>query len=269
MDKQSIQAAADQLRTAANTSTPCSPVRDILGTDSDLDTAYAVQRHNTDKDVAEGRRIGGRKIGLTAEAVQSIFGVHQPDFGTLFVDMCFADGVDIPAGRMLQPRAEAEVALVLEHDLDKGEHCIVDILNAAAYVLPSIEMVDSRIAGWDLTIVDTIADNASSGLYVVGTQPVSLSAVDLLSLPMSMSVNGAEVSTGIGSACLGNPLHAALWLANEMCSRGTPLRAGECLMTGALGPMVAVAEGDEVTADFGPLGSVSTKLRAPDEGASS
>lgn len=257
-----VEQAAQQLRAALATGVPCAPVREVLNTDSDLELAYQVQRHNTDLDLANGRRVGGRKIGLTATVVQEMFGVHQPDFGTLFVDMCFADGIEIPAGRLLQPRAEAEVAIVLEHDLDKGEHCVVDIMNATAYVLPAIEMVDSRIAGWDLTIVDTVADNASSGLYVVGTQPVALSALDLLSVPMRMDVNGVECSTGVGAACLGNPLHAALWLANEMCERGTPLRAGECLMTGALGPMVSVANGDEIAADFGPLGRISTKLEA-------
>ena len=259
-----VESAAKVLRDAADAGTPCAPVRGILETEIDVDLAYDVQRLNTDMAIAAGRRVGGRKIGLTSAVVQSMFNVHQPDFGTLFVDMCFADGVEIPPGRMLQPRAEAEVALVLEHDLDKGEHCIVDIINAAAYVVPSIELVDSRITGWDLTIVDTVADNASAGLYVVGTRPVSLTSIDLLSLPMSMTRNSEEVSTGVGSACLGNPLHAALWLANTMCERGTPLRAGECLMTGALGPMVPVSEGDVLTANFGPLGSVTTKLAGED-----
>lgn len=265
MTNPAVEQAAQQLRAAAETSTPCAPVREILGTDSDVDLAYEVQKHNTDLAIADGRVVGGRKIGLTAVVVQEMFGVHQPDFGTLFSDMCFGDGVEIPAGRLLAPRAEAEVAVVLEHDLDKGEHSVIDIINATAYVLPSIEMVDSRITDWDLTIVDTVADNASSGLYIVGTRPVSLASLDLLSLPMSMDVNGKEESTGVGAACLGNPLHAAVWLANTMSQRGTPLRAGECLMTGALGPMVGVSPGDEITADFGPLGSVTTKLATAGE----
>ena len=264
VNSDAIDSAAEQLRVAAQTGQPCAPVREILKTDSDLDVAYAVQQKNTELAVEQGRRISGRKIGLTAKAVQEAFGFDQPDFGTLFVDMCFAEGVEIPAGRLLQAKAEAEVALVLDHDLDKGKHCVVDILNATAYALPSIELIDSRILDWDLTIVDTVADNASSGLYVVGSKPVALESLDMLTVPMSMTVNGSEQSTGVGSACLGNPLHAAVWLADEMCARGIPLEAGQCLMTGALGPIVAVSEGDEIHADFGPLGAISAKMQVAD-----
>lgn len=259
-----IEKAALQLRTAAETGIPCAPVRDVLGTETDIDAAYAVQQLNTEHAIAAGREISGRKIGLTAEVVQQQLGVSEPDFGPLFADMCFADGVDIPAGRMLQPRAEAEIAVVLEDDLDKGEHCVVDIINATAYVLPSLELVDSRIADWNIRIVDTVADFASSGLYVVGSRPVALADLDLRTVTMSMSQNGTEVATGTGVACLGNPLHAATWLANVMVARGTPLRAGECIMTGSLGAMVPIAEGDMIAADFGELGTVTTTLRKGD-----
>ena len=259
-----VERAARQLRDAAESSTPGPPVRDVLGTSADIDLAYAVQQVNTDVAVAAGRRVSGRKIGLTAEVVQQMFDVHQPDFGTLFADMCLADGTEIDADRLLQPRVEGEVALVLATDLDRGRHHVIDVIDATAYALPAIEVVDSRIAGWDVTIVDTVADNAGSGLYVVGTTPVPLSAVDLPRLPMSLSVDGVERSTGVGAACLGNPLNAAVWLADEMCARGTPLRAGECVMTGALGPMVELTPGARVEADFGPLGTVSTRWRAPE-----
>ncbi len=261
MDQTLIDKAAHLLRNATETNTPIRPLRDLFGSETDVDLAYAVQTFNTDHDVANGRRIAGRKIGLTAEAVQKQLGVSSPDFGTLFVDMCFADGTDIPAGRLIQPRAEAEIAFVLEHDLDKGEHCAVDIINATAYVLPSLEIVDSRIQNWDIRMTDTVADNASCGVYVVGSRPVPLTALDLREVPMTMNVNGEEVSTGIGAACLGNPIHAAVWLADVMSRRGTPLRAGECIMSGALGPMVPISEGDSVSAEMGILGTVSTKLR--------
>ena len=261
VDTALIDKAARQLRNAAASGTPCGPVREVLGSAGDVEAAYAVQQHNLDLDIAGGRRVSGRKIGLTAEVVQQQLGVDQPDYGTLFTDMCYPDGVDIPAGTLLQPRAEGEIAVVLEHDLDRGDHCVVDVINATAYILPAIEIVDSRIAGWDIKIVDTVADNASCGLYVVGTRPVSLRDINLRDVPMSLAVNGDQVSSGQGSACLGNPLHAAVWVADMMCRLGTPLRAGQCIMTGALGPMVGIAEGDAVKADMGPLGTVSTTLR--------
>ncbi|MDJ0962359.1 MAG: fumarylacetoacetate hydrolase family protein [Acidimicrobiia bacterium] len=255
-----IERAAAQLRAAAESGQTCSPVRDIVGTSTDVDTGYAIQDENTRLAIDGGRRVAGRKIGITSPAVMEQIGVDQPDFGTLFADMEFGDGVPIPAQRLLQPRAEAEVALVLEHDLDKGEHGFADIISATAYALPSIEVVDSRIADWDITIVDTVADNASCGLYVLGGRPVPLDRVDLRTIPMSMSVNETEVSTGGGAACLGHPLNAARWLADTMCARGTPLRAGDVVMTGALGPMRPMATGDRLTATFGDLGSVTTSI---------
>ena len=168
IDHALIEQAAAQLRDATASSTACGPVRDIVGTATDIDVGYAIQQINTDLDIAAGRRVSGRKIGVTSKAVQEQIGVDQPDFGTLFADMEFGDGIELPADRLLQPRAEAEVALVLEHDLDKGEHSFADIIRATAFALPSIEVVDSRIAGWDIRIVDTVADNASCGLYVLG-----------------------------------------------------------------------------------------------------
>lgn len=255
-----IETAAQHLRTASQSGVPCSPVREILGTDSDVELAYAVAQHNINLDVAAGRRVSGRKIGLTGSAIQQQLGVSQPDYGTLFADMCIADGLTISESRLLQPRAEAEIAFVLEDDLDKGEHCVVDIIGATAYVLPALEIVASRVADWDITIVDTIADNASCGLYVLGSRPVSLGSVDVREISMTLTVNGEIATTGQGSACMGNPLQAVIWLADTMCRVGTPLRAGDCLMTGSLGAMVPIAANDRAEADMGPLGTVSTML---------
>ena len=193
--------------------------------------------------------------------VQEQLGVDEPDFGVLFADMCIADGVDIPTGRLMQPRAEGEIAVVLEDDLDKGDYCIVDVIGATAYLLAAVEIVDSRIADWDITIVDTVADNASCGLYVVSSRPFPLSGIDVRDIDLRLDINGRQASTGRGSACLGNPLHALLWLANTMSERNTPLRAGECIMTGALGPMVPIAPGDEIRAELNPLGTVSARLQ--------
>lgn len=255
-----IDEVAEKLRDAAESGTPVGPIRELVGTATDVEVGYAIQTLNVEAAIAAGRRVSGRKIGLTAKAVQQQLGVDQPDFGTLFVDMEYGDGVPIEAGRLIQPRAEAEVALVLEHDLDRGEHSFADIVRASAFALPSIEVVDSRIVDWDIRFVDTVADNASCGVYVLGGRPVPLSAVDLRAIPMRMDVDGQEVSTGEGAACLGHPLHAARWLADVMCERGTPLRSGDVVMTGALGPMVGISPGCTVVADFGPLGSVTTHL---------
>jgi 2-keto-4-pentenoate hydratase len=255
-----IKQAADALWHADARCEPIRPVREVLGTSTDVDAAYAVQQINTNRKVASGRRVSGRKIGVTSKAVQEQIGVDQPDFGTLFTDTEFGDGVDIPASRLIQPRAEAEVALVVGRDLNNAPHGFAEIIRSIEFALPSIEIVDSRIEGWQISIVDTVADNASCGLYVVGSRPVPLSALDVREVPMSMRINGVEVSTGSGAACLGNPLHAARWLADELCQRNIPLKAGDVVMTGALGPMQSIAAGDEVLASFGDLGTVSTRL---------
>ena len=260
VDANLIEQAAAQLRKAAASGEPCGPIRDVLGTADDVDAAYAVQELNMLLAVEGGQRVSGRKIGLTSKAVMDQLGVHQPDFGTIFADTEYGDGVEIESGRLLQPRVEAEVALVLEEDLDKLQHSFGDIMRATAYALPAIEIVDSRIAGWDIGIVDTVADNASFGLYVIGGQPVPLDSVNLRTIPMSMTINGTQVSSGSGAACLGHPLNAARWLADQMSARHTPLRAGDVVMTGALGPMHPLSPGDQVVASFGDLGTVTTSL---------
>lgn len=260
VDQAAIKEAADQLREAAESGIVCSPVRHILDTSTDIDIAYEIQQANTQLAIDGGRRVSGRKIGITSKAVMEQIGVDQPDFGTLFVDMEYGDGAEIPADRFIQPRAEAEVALVLAHDLDEGRHSFVDIIAATAFALPAIEIVDSRIAEWDITIVDTVADNASCGLYVLGGRPVPLDRVDLRTIAMSMTINGEEVATGTGEACLGHPLNAARWLADTLSARGTSLQAGDVVMTGSLGPMKPIAAGDAVVASFGDLGTVTTRL---------
>lgn len=260
MDVALIGQAADAIWEAEHSGVAIAPVRELLGTSTDIDVGYAVQQVNFERSLAAGRRITGRKIGLTSKAVQQQIGVDQPDFGTLFADMEYGDGVDIPAARLMQPRAEAEVALVLDRDLDNAPHGFAEVIRAVAFALPAIEVVDSRIEGWKISLVDTVADNASSGLYVLGSRPVPLRKIDVRALPMVMLVNGDEVSSGSGAACLGNPLHAARWLADTMSRRGAPLRAGDVVMTGALGPVHSIAEGDEVVAEFGDLGTVSTRL---------
>ncbi|MFI9551597.1 2-keto-4-pentenoate hydratase [Nonomuraea endophytica] len=248
-----VQQAAERLLGAHASGQPCEPVRDLVG---GVEEAYAVQDWLTDRWLGEGRRLSGRKIGLTSAAVQKQLGVDQPDFGVLFADMAVPDGAEIPAGTVLQPRAEAEVALVLEHDLPHERHTVADVIRATAFALPAIEVVGSRIRGWDITLADTVADNASSGLYVLGNRPVPLKDLDLRLAGMVMERRGEQVSTGIGAACLGHPLHAAVWLADTLARLGRPLQAGDTVLTGALGPVVPVVPGDVLEARIDGLGDV-------------
>lgn len=253
-----VHAAEARLRAASCVHVACAPVRDLIGAD-DQDAAYAVQALGVARRVAEGRRIVGRKIGLTSAAVQAQFGVHTPDYGVLLDDMVVADREPLDLARLVQPRVEAEVAFVLGRDLDSPTTHVADVLRATEFVLPAIEVVDSRIAGWDIRIADTIADNASSGAVVLGTTPRSLDGLDLASVGMSLDHDGEVVSDGSGAACLGSPVIAVAWLARAVARHGRPLRAGEVILSGALGPMVPASAGvyrarldglGEVRADF-------------------
>jgi 2-keto-4-pentenoate hydratase len=256
-----VQAArvATALRDAEERREPIDPIRYELRSD-DIEAAYLVQAINTDIARAQGRRLIGHKIGLTSAAVQRQLGVDQPDFGVLFADMAFADGEPVPIERVLQPRAEAEVALVFDRDLQMPHPTIVDVVTAVGYALPAIELVGSRIRDWDISIIDTIADNASCGMFVLGTRPVAVSGFDHRLCGMVMEIDGEEASIGAGAACLGNPLNAALWLARQMVTRGTPIEAGEVVLTGALGPMAPVRAGQVVEARIDGLGPVRAEL---------
>lgn len=251
----SIEQAADLILKAYRRGTPCAPIAPLLPA-RDTAAAYQVQEINTRHWLTQGRRLAGRKIGLTSRAVQTQLGVDQPDYGMLFADMAFVDGDDIPIASVLQPRIEAEVALVLERDLPHERHTAADIIGATAYALPALEIVGSRIADWKISIVDTIADNGSSGLFFLGSSPVRLGAFDLALCGMTLSKGGEPVSTGAGRACLGNPLNAARWLADAMVAAGRPLVAGDIILTGALGPMVPLAAGDVVDARINGLGAL-------------
>ncbi|WP_367573476.1 2-keto-4-pentenoate hydratase [Streptomyces griseoaurantiacus] len=257
--------AADILAEAARTRVACPPVRSILDatdTGTGVESAYAVQRLNVERGRAAGRRVVGRKIGLTSPVVQRQLGVSRPDFGALFADMEVARGDEVPHGALLQPRVEAEVALVLARDLPHADSTAVDVLRAVDFALPALEIVDSRIAGWDITLLDTVADNAASGRYVLGGSPVPLAGLDLREVRMSMTRDGEVVSEGTGAACLGSPLNAAVWLARTLAGLGDPLRAGDVVLTGALGPMVPASPGDTFEAEVSGLGTVQAGFAA-------
>lgn len=232
------------------------PMRDGLDP-LDADGAYAVQTINTRFWETQGRRIVGRKAGLTARAVQQQLGVDQPDFGVLFEDMRVADGGFLDPARTIQPKAEAEIALVLDKPLASAATTADHVAAAVRSAHAAIEIVDSRIADWKISFADTVADNGSSAFFVIADGGRPLDGLDLYSCGMVLEVDGAPASLGAGAACLGHPLNAAAWLASTLAARGEPLQPGDILLTGALGPMVALAPGQHVVARVGGLGSCS------------
>lgn len=251
--------AAARLLSAASSRTPCAPVRDVIGTD-DVHVAYAVQRAVNSARLDAGARVVGRKIGLTSEAVQLQLGVDQPDFGVLFEDMSHDNGSTVPVTGLLQPRVEAEIAFVLGADLVDGDLSVDQVRRSVDHVVAAVEIVDSRVAGWDISFADTVADNASSGAFVLGTTRRPLSDIDTVGATMRLSIDDVEVSTGIGSACLGDPVNALAWLAATVRDLGDPLRAGQVVLAGALGPMAPAGAGSKVVADIDGLGEVSFRF---------
>lgn len=248
--------AADALEAASRTRRACDPVGpSLLGLG--LAGAYAAQNVQTERAEAAGRRLVGRKIGLTAAAVQAQLGVDQPDYGMLFADMGYGDDEPIPLSSLLQPRVEAEIAFVLERDLDRPGLGLADAIRAIAYAVPAIEVVDSRVRDWKISLLDTVADNASSGAFVLGGSPKKLDGLDLRLAGMSLEFKGEPVSTGCGAACLGHPLNAVVWLARKMVEVGRPLREGDVVLSGALGPMVNVEAGGVYEARISGLGRVA------------
>lgn len=251
--------AALALEEARHSRKPIAPVSSSHGIVG-AEMAYAVAELNIQSALRAGRRVVGKKVGLTSKAVQQQLGVDQPDFGMLLDDMEYLNGQDVPFQRLIQPKVEAEVAFVMGSDLEATRPSWGEFLKSVAYALPALEIVDSAIIDWKISLVDTIADNASSGLFVLGDQPVSVAALSFGDLGMQMVRNGMSASVGNGAACLGHPLRAAYWLARTMADRGQALKAGEVILSGALGPMVALSAGDFVQADMGALGSVSCRM---------
>ena len=247
-----VALAVARLQNAALTRSACSPVRDLIGADD----AYPVQRALAKARLAAGAHIVGHKIGLTSPAVQKQLGVDTPDYGLLFDDMAGPIGEPIDITRLIQPKIEAEIAFVLATDVTDPKVTAESVRSAVAYAVPALEIVDSRIAGWDISLIDTVADNASSGLYTLGRAQIGLDRFEPVDAVMSMSIDGVTASSGNGAACLGDPLNALAWLARIAIANGTPLRVGHVVLSGALGPMVAVGPGVHVRAEITGLGPV-------------
>ncbi|MFK0154751.1 2-keto-4-pentenoate hydratase [Streptomyces sp. NPDC090493] len=251
-----VERAAARLAAAQEDRRPVAPVRDLLGT-GDLAAAYAVQEELTRRRLADGAVVVGRKIGLTSPAVQRQLGVDQPDFGVLFADMDVSGLPEVPSERLLQPKAEAEIAFVLKEDLTDGALDPARVRAAVDYAVAALEIVDSRIADWDITLTDTVADNASSGLFVLAEHRLALDEFEPREATMRLYADGALVSEGDGAACLGDPLTALAWLARTVLAFGEPLRAGQVVLSGALGPMVPAPPGTRIRAEISSLGEVT------------
>ncbi|MEU4650136.1 fumarylacetoacetate hydrolase family protein [Nocardia fluminea] len=249
-----VTEAAQRLASAAAQRLPCAPVRDLIGS-TDIDAAYRVQSRNITAALTGGRHRVGRKIGLTSPAVQQQLGVDQPDFGVLLDDMDCTGQDRIGIDRLLQPRIEAEIAFVLRSDIP-GRITADQARGAVERVHAAFEIVDSRVADWNISLADTVADNASSGLFVLGDAVPVGEVPDLAAVTMTMSADGEHVSSGRGADCLGSPWEALAWLANTSLSYGSPLRAGEVILSGALGPMVAVEAGFTYSAAITGVGTV-------------
>ncbi|WP_445115529.1 2-keto-4-pentenoate hydratase [Acinetobacter sp. WZC-1] len=256
IQKDILNRAASLLWDAEKNKQACAPVSTLLGEHATIHDAYAIQQINIEKKIAEGARIVGKKIGLTSTVVQQQLGVDQPDFGSILHDMIHTDGASIALSSLLQPKVEAEVAFVLKKDLNRQHNTFLDIIHAIDYVLPAIEVVDSRIRDWKITIHDTIADNASSALVILGQKPVYLNEIEINQLGMSLYVNNELATTGHSASCLGSPLISTVWLANTLAQQGSPLRAGDLVLSGALGAMTSIDTPAHVRAEIQSLGSV-------------
>jgi 2-keto-4-pentenoate hydratase len=254
-----IEEAALALREAESHRKPCSPVRQLIG-EQDIESAYKVQEINVDWALENGKSLCGSKIGLTSAAVQKQLGVDQPDFGVLYSHTQIENNAKISSDELMQPKAEAEIAFVLKSGFDQPVSNIQQVIDATDYICASIEVVGSRVANWDIRITDTIADNASASHFVLGDLRVSAANFDFVNCEMKLLKNGEIASQGNGAACMGNPLNAVMWLANTRLALGNPLKAGEIILSGALGPMVASSSGDVFTAEIGGLGSVTFSI---------
>ena len=226
----------------------------------EIDDAYAIQSLNIDRHIAQGARVCGRKVGLTSLPMQELLGVSEPDYGILLDHMFVEDGDEVDLSGLLQPRVEAELAFGMEQALAGPGVTAARALTAIAGALPAVEIVDSRVADWQIKLVDTVADNASSGLLVVGGNLRKVTDIDLRLVGVMVTRHGELVDTGAGAAVLGNPARCVAWLANKLATFGASLRAGDVILPGAVHRMIGVTPGDVFRADFAYLGAVTARF---------
>ena len=247
------------LHQALATRRPLAPLTESWP-DLTVDDAYRIQLAMVQHRLDAGERVVGKKIGVTSRVVMDMLGVRQPDFGHLLSGMVHADGAAIPAATLIAPKAEGEIAFVLKEDLQGPGVTNADVLRATASVLPCFEIVDSRIRDWNIRIQDTVADNASSGVFVLGDAAVDPRNVDLATVGMTLEKNGEIVATGAGAAALGHPVNAVTWLANTLGRLGIGLKRGEVILSGSLAAMVPVGAGDQLRISLGGIGSAGVRF---------
>jgi len=256
VERKKINHYGDELYQALRQVEPVEPLTS-REPDITIEDAYQIQLHMIGRRIKDGERIIGKKIGLTSKSVQQMLGVGQPDFGHLTSAMVYGDGASVPVSKLLQPRAEGEIAFILKHDLSGPGITNADVLRATEAVMPCFEIVDSRIRDWKIKIQDTVADNASSGLFVLGDKAVDPRKLDLSLCGMILEKNGEVMHTGAGAAALGSPVNCVAWLANTLGRLGITLKAGEVILSGALAPMVPAIPGDNMRTSIGGIGSAS------------
>lgn len=260
MDKELITCCGDELYEALSNRHTVEPLTDRYS-DLTIEDAYHISLRMLERRVAAGARVIGKKIGVTSKAVQNMLNVYQPDFGYLTDDMIYASGTEMPISqKLIQPRAEGEIAFMLKRDLCGPGITNADVIRATECVLPCFEIVDSRIRDWQIKIQDTVADNASCGLFVLGDSAVDPRKVDLVTCGMVVEKNGAILSTGAGAAALGSPVNCVAWLANTLGGFGISLKAGEVILSGSLVPLEPIVAGDFMRVDIGGIGSASVRF---------
>jgi 2-keto-4-pentenoate hydratase len=255
-----ISQFAEQLASAEGSKVGITPLTTV-DPEITVDEAYYIQLENIKKKLEQGHKIVGKKIGLTSVAVQTMLGVDEPDYGHLLDSMVVENGGTISCKDMLQPKVEGEIAFVLKKDLKGPNVTVLDVIQATDYVVPALEIVDSRVEDWKIKLADTVADNASSGLYVLGGKPTKIEDIDLELVGMVLTRNGEVANTGVGAAALGNPATCVAWLANRLADYDISLKAGEVILSGALSAMVVAEPGDHFTARFAHLGQVSVNFK--------
>lgn len=256
-----VKELSNHLAKAEETGQGVQPLTDKVP-DLNLIEAYHVQLETIHRKVNSGQRIVGKKIGLTSKAMQELLGVGEPDYGHLLDNMVVGNGDEISFERVLQPKVEGEIAFVLKKDLKGPDVTTNNVLWATDYVVPALEIVDSRVADWKIKLPDTVADNASSGLYVLGENFVAVDQVNLPQIKMELYKNGEVMNTGVGSAALGDPAYCVAWLANKLSEFDITLKAGEVILSGALSGAINAQPGDEFRAYFDQLGEVNVKFNS-------
>lgn len=260
MDKKKIETFGDALYDALINREVIDPVTE-QAPDIAIEDAYQISLRMLKRRTDAGEKVVGKKVGVTSKAVMDMLNVHQPDFGFLTDRMMYSTGADIPASSaMIQPRAEGEIAFVLKDDLTGPGINNADVIAATDFVMPCFEIVDSRIRDWKIKIQDTIADNASCGVVVLGDTAVKPTAVDLSTCGLVMELNGEIISTGAGAAALGSPVNSVTWLANTLGSFGIGLKAGEVILSGSLVPLQPVQAGDNMNMAIGGIGECSVRF---------